>query len=95
MTRTTDGIETSVYIKGTNNGSCLNYNSICPDKYKKGVVMNFLHRAFLICKTWSLFHIEVERIKQLLVNNNFPMHIIDQAIKNFMNDRCLNNVITQ
>ena len=51
------------YIKETNNGSCLNYTSICPDRYKKGVIMNFLHRAYLICNSWQLFHCEVIRIK--------------------------------
>ena len=63
MTRTTTGLNTSVYIKETNNGSCLNFNSVCPDKYKKGVVTNFLHRAFLICNSWPLFHQEVSRIQ--------------------------------
>jgi hypothetical protein len=65
----------------------MNFNSIAPDKYKKGVIMNFLHRAYKICSSWSLFHQEVLRIKQLLVNNNFPIKLIDDTIHRFMKNK--------
>ena len=65
--------ETSVFVKATNNGDCLNFDSLCPIRYKEGVVKTFLHRAYNISSNWNLFHSEVTRIKQLLINNNFPI----------------------
>ena len=34
ITRFDESLSTSVHIKETNNGCCLNYNSICPEWYK-------------------------------------------------------------
>ena len=83
--RCNNSFVSSVYVKETNNGDCLNYNSICPDRYKTGVIKTLLHRAYHVCSNWDNFHLDVERIKQLLTNNNFPINIIDQTLKQFLN----------
>ena len=88
--RCNDSFVSSVYVKETNNGDCLNYNSICPDRYKTGVIKTLLHRAFHICSNWDNFHTEVERVKQLLTNNNFPINIIDRTLKEFL-DKMVTN----
>jgi hypothetical protein len=92
-----DGYTTSVYAKDTNTGDCLNFRSICPERYKIGVIKTFLHRAYNICSTWEGFVREVENIKQCLVNNNFPMHVLDSTIAKFMNSiferKCSPNII--
>ena len=85
VNRTPSMFKTSVFIKTTNFEDCLNYNSICPDKYKFSVTNTLLHRAYHICSDWESFHIEVNRIKQLLTNNNFPMNVIDESINKFLN----------
>ena len=33
-----------------------------------------------------IFFYEVQKIKQLLTNNNFPIHVINKTIENFLND---------
>jgi len=76
---------TSVYVKPTNFGDCINYKSVCPDRYKTGVIKTLLHRAYHISSNWELFTVEVDRIKQLLTNNNFPMDIIDSTVQEFVN----------
>lgn len=85
ITRINDDIETSVYIKETFDGNYLNYNSICPLRYKSGIIKTLLHRAKLICSTWQSFDIEVQRLKQVLTNNGYPLSMIDKEIKNFIN----------
>ena len=35
---------------------------------------------------YIFFH-EVQRIKQLLTNNNFPIQVIEKTIENFLNDK--------
>ena len=88
--RCNDSFVSSVFVKETNNGDCLNFNSICPERYKTGVIKTLLHRAFHICSNWDNFHNEVERLKQLLTNNNFPISIIDKTLKQFLEKRVTN-----
>jgi hypothetical protein len=72
-------------LKNTSNGDCLNYNSMCPDRYKLGVLKSLLYKSYAVSSTWVEFDNDVNRIKQLLTNNNFPMHLIDKTIKDFVN----------
>jgi len=85
INRRQDNFETTVYVKSTNSGDCLNYRSVCPDRYKVGVIKTLLHRGLQICNDWNNFHQEVLRIKQLLTNNNFPMRVIDDTVNEFLN----------
>ena len=84
VTRGTNKLETSVYTKPTNTGECINYNGIVPDKYKVSTIKTFLHRAYNTCSSWTSFSSEVDRVKQLLTNNNYPMDIIEREIKAFL-----------
>ena len=77
-----DKITTSPYVKPTSLNSCLlNYKSECPYRYKKAVIKNLLNRAQLISSTRPIFYNELKLIKQKLVNNGYPNHIIDEQIK--------------
>ena len=93
ITRKLHHLETTVYRKNTNTGDCINYNSICPDKYKTSVIKNFLNRAYAICTNWQLLNEEITRIKQLLVNNDFPNSLIDKITYEFLNKKYKTNQI--
>ena len=84
ITRFDEGFSTSVHIKETNNGNCLNYNSICPERYKIGVINSYLHRAYHVSSNNEIFETELTRIKQLLTNNNFPMCLIERTVSKFL-----------
>ena len=71
-------------MKATNIGQCINYKSICPERYKTGVIRTFLHRAYHVCSEWSSFYVEVQRIKQVLTNSNFPARVIDREVEKFI-----------
>lgn len=91
ITRSNNSLITTVHTKLTNSGECLNYNSIAPTRYKTAVIRTFLHRAYRICSNWQLLHHEIDRIKQLLSNNNFPMKSIEDEIQKFLNKKLDNN----
>ena len=78
---------TIVYRKPTDNGTCLNANSFCPDKYKNSVIYNYLNRAYKITQNWQDFNNEINNIKPLLVNNNYSNTTIDQQIKKFLSNK--------
>ena len=43
-----------------------------------------LFRFFKICSSMENFHIEVEHLRSILKCNNYPVNIIDQCIKKFL-----------
>ena len=77
-------LKTTAYTKPTSSGDCINFDSICPDRYKTAVIKALLHRSYHICNTWESFHSEIDRIKQLLTNSKFPMKLIEDTIKKFL-----------
>ena len=90
ITKENKSLQTSVFTKVTNTGEFMNYHSICPERYKIGVLKTLLSRAYSICSNWKYFSEEVERIKQVLVNNNFPMQVIDSCINKFITSKVSN-----
>ena len=46
VTTLAKGFGTSVKVKNTKSGTCLNYKSTCPDSYKLGVINIYLHKAY-------------------------------------------------
>ena len=90
VTRCNNNLKTTVHTKPTSSGDCINFNSICPDRYKTGVIKTLLHRSYHICNTWESINSEIDRIKQLLTNNNFPMNLIEDTIKKFLDSK-INN----
>ena len=76
--RNREQLRSAVFRKPTNIGECLNYNSICQNKYKTGVIKKFLHRAYNICSDYISLTTEIARIKQLLINKYFLNYLVDQ-----------------
>ena len=84
----------SIYTKPTNEGDCVNFHSIAPERYKMGVVRTFLYRAYKICSDWTTLNTEIERIRQVLTNNNFLIANIDEKIRKFLNKKCSPGLVT-
>src|SRR5678815_337777 len=78
---------TSIYVKPTDKGLYTNFSSHLPLTYKIALIKTLLHRAYRICSDWKLFDVELSRIKQNLVNNNFPQYLLDKIIKTFINKK--------
>ena len=72
---------TSVYRKPTDNGKCLNGVSECPERYKDSVIRAYVHRALKHCSTWPLIHQELDRIRSILVSNNYSLTAFDQQVR--------------
>jgi hypothetical protein len=52
-----------------------------------GVIKAFLHRGYNVSTTWLEFSQEIDRVKQLLTNNNYPMNLIDTTVNSFLSQR--------
>ena len=77
----------SVYRKETNVGTCLNARSECPDKYKASVITSYLNRAYKISSSWENMIQEIDKIKQLLINNDFNNSVVDYHINKFLDKK--------
>ena len=84
-------LKTSVYVKATNTDELLYVKSECPDKYKKGVITNMLHRGFNISSNMQLFQQDIRRLKQFFSNNNYPMKLVDKCIESFLQSKSRQN----
>ncbi len=47
--------------------------------------VTLLHRAFCICSSWPLFHIEIEKLRLNLHRNGYCRNFIDKCIERFLN----------
>ena len=54
-----------------------------------------MHRAYNICSDYTSLTTEIARIKQLLINNNFPNYLVDQVTKEFINKKQDNKLHAQ
>ena len=78
ITRNSDNsISTSTYRKPTFTGVMLNWNSLTSIKYKKGLISCLLDRSNKICSTEAQRIEEMEDLRNLLIDNNYPPHIIE------------------
>ena len=68
----------------------LNWNSLNSMKYKKGLIGCLLDRSNKSCSSETQKIDEMEDIKNLLINNNFPPHIIENEFKRFEKYKQLN-----
>ena len=88
MTCNGDNFLTSVYRKKNSTGLYTNYLSFTPFSYKIGLVKTLLHRAFVISSNWSIFHLELNKTKEMLEKNLYPSNLIDQQIKQYLHAQC-------
>ena len=77
--RTDIGFETSVYRKPTFTGQYLLWESFSPLKRKISLISTLVHRALMIC-TKRRLNGEIERIKNILLDNGYPRNIINGQI---------------
>ncbi|MPC59874.1 hypothetical protein E2C01_053902 [Portunus trituberculatus] len=81
VTAQESGFETTVYIKKTNKGLCLNGNSEGTKRCTDSTINAYVRRALTHCSTWKNVHEELERVTQVLVNNGYRSTDITAAIK--------------
>ena len=72
-------LETKIYVKPTNKGLLLHYDSHVDERYKRSLLKTMLHRAFRLSSSWKYFTEECERLNQL-----FRRLLVDNTIAKFI-----------
>ena len=63
----------------------MNFTSFTSYSYKLGLIRTLIDRGYKINSTWLGFHQETPKIKDFLLKNSYPAHIIDKAINSTIN----------
>ena len=79
VTESNNKFITSVYRKPTFTGQYIHWNSFGPKQRKTNLIDTLTHRALKICSKSTLKH-ELENIRSILVQNDYPEFLIDSRI---------------
>ena len=74
-------LSSSWFRKPTDTGLTLNFHSLAPMKYKRSVIIGFVHRIYRSCSTWKNIHSGLESAKNILLNNQYPLTLIEDVFK--------------
>ena len=66
ITRHNQQFKTYVYRKPTFSAAFTHYESCLDQTYKKSLIDTLLFRCFSICSGYTLFHLEVENLREIL-----------------------------
>ena len=82
--------QTKVYRKPTNTGVLMNFESMALLKWKISFIRCLLNRAYRISSGWNHFNSEVEQIKSILQQNEYPISFINDVCHGFMEAHNIN-----
>ena len=81
VTRNNTRYVTTVYRKPTFTGLYTSWDSFCSKRRKISIITTLTHRALMICSKETLTQ-EIEKIKELLLNNGYPTKLTETIIQN-------------
>ena len=87
ITRDGNNFNTGVFRKNTFTGLGLSYFSYCNNVFKINSIKCLLHRAYNICSTYKLLHLEFDFLVQFFKNNGYPLPLIYSHIKKFLTNK--------
>jgi hypothetical protein len=73
--RKDDHLKTKVYVKPTDTGLLLHYQSHVDRRYKRSLITTMLNRAFRLSSSWKHFVEECERLKNVFFNIHLDLLI--------------------
>ena len=85
ITHQNNQLKTSVYRKPTFSGVFTHYESYIDQSYKKSLIFTLLFCCYPLCSDYTLFHLEVEKLREILKKNSYPSSIIELSIRTFLN----------
>ena len=90
---TGDDFESWTYRKKTDTGVILNSSAVCPNNWKKGLILGALNRAKVICSSSEHLANEIEKLKTIFWNNGYSKSFFDRVVESFNNSGQLTQVV--
>ena len=80
-------IETKVYVKPTNTGLLVHYQSHVDNRYTRSLLTTMPDRGYRLSSSWLYFSGECKRLKSLFSYLDYPHHLTNSAINTFIYSR--------
>ena len=77
-------INTKVFVKPTNKGLLLHYDSHVDARYKHCLVRTMLERAYRLSSSWEFFTEECTRLENVFSNLHYPKNHINRIVNRFV-----------
>ena len=77
----------SVYRKPTFTNLGTSFFSFVPNSYKVNAIKTLIHRAYNLSSNWTLFHSELEKLKNFFYINGYPSGLIEGKIGKFLDEK--------
>ena len=87
LIRKDDRLESKVYIKPTNTGLLLHFDSNVDMNYKKALFVTMLNCAFQLSSTWKYFTEECERLREVFLRLRYPPCLLDSIFSSSINKK--------
>jgi len=88
-------LDTKVYVKPTDTGLLLHYQSHVDVRYKHSLLKTMLNRAFKLSSNWQFFHQECESLKMVFVRLYYPKTLVKNTIRHFIEMKVTENVCSK
>ena len=75
---------TNLYHKKTFTGVYLNWTSLTSKKYKISLIKCLCDRIWRICQDEQQRDVEIQKLRMILIKNQYPENIIEKEIKRFV-----------
>ncbi|CAF1114423.1 unnamed protein product [Rotaria sordida] len=79
------GFQTRKYRKETFTGLLTEWDSFVPKRYKYNAISTMVYRATIICSTYEALHDEFEVIRDLALQNGYPVAFVESIIRRQLN----------
>ena len=88
-------IKTKVYLKPTNTGLLLHYQSHVDNHYKRSLLTTMLDRAHGLSSSWAYFTEECDFLKKVFMNLKYLERLINSTINTFFHSRIVDQQPSQ
>ena len=75
-----NNLQSWIWRKPTHTGVFLNFKAVCPLKWKSNLIGCMLNRAKNICSNRQLFQNEVEKLRSMFFNYEYPNYFFDKVL---------------
>ena len=75
--------DTWTWRKTTHTGFLLNFDALCPLKWKSGLILCLLNYAKAICSFKYLFQNDVIKLRQMFLSNGYPIWFFNKFLQRF------------
>ena len=87
VTYSSGSLVCDIYRKPTFTGLGTSYFSNCCQKFKLNAVSTLVHRAYHLTSNFTLFHTEVNFLKNFFTINGYPLTVFENMVLNFLDKK--------